>query len=230
MDTNSLKNQAHQLAEKAHHLAESAYSIGEEIANTITHGIGAILSIVALVLMVVLAVTQSSVIAVVSASIYGASLVLLFLASTLYHSFQKPGIKSVLKVLDHCAIYLLIAGTYTPFMLISLQGAWGYTMTAIIWSLALFGVFFKLFYRHRFPKLSLFTYIAMGWLIIVASTEMVAKVPTGGLVLLAAGGLVYTLGTIFYVWERIPYNHAIWHMFVLGGAVCHFLAVYLYVI
>ncbi len=230
MDQNSIKSQAQQFAEKAHHLAETAYSIGEEIANSITHGLGAILSIVALVLMVVLAVTQSSMIAVVSASIYGASLVLLFLASTLYHSFQKPRIKNVLKILDHCAIYILIAGTYTPFMLISLQGAWGYTMTAIIWSLALFGIFFKLFYRHRFPKLSLFTYIAMGWLIIVASTEMMAKVPVGGLVLLAAGGLVYTLGTIFYVWERCPYNHAVWHVFVLAGATCHFFAIYLYVI
>jgi hemolysin III len=217
-------------SEKAHHLAEAAYSVGEELANTITHGIGAILSILALVLMVILAVTQSSVIAVVSASIYGASMVLLFLASTLYHSFKHPGIKSSLKTLDHCAIYILIAGTYTPFMLISLQGAWGYTMTAIIWSLALFGIFFKIFYQHRFPKLSLFTYIAMGWLIIVASTEMMAKVPMGGLVLLAAGGLVYTLGTVFYVWERFPYNHAVWHLFVLAGAGCHFFAIYMYVI
>jgi len=226
----SNKSSAHPFADKAHQLAEAAYSVGEELANSITHGVGAVLSIVALVLMVVLAVTQSSVIAVVSASIYGASLVLLFLASTLYHSFQKPHLKSFLKTLDHCAIYILIAGTYTPFMLISLQSAWGYTMTAIIWSLALFGIFFKIFYQHRFPKLSLFTYIAMGWLIIVASTEMMAKVPLGGLVLLAAGGLVYTLGTIFYVWERCPYNHAVWHVFVLAGAGCHFFAIYIYVI
>ena len=226
----SNRNSVHPIADKVHQLAEDAYSAGEELANSITHGVGAVLSIVALVLMVVLAVTQSSVIAVVSASIYGASLVLLFLASTLYHSFQKPGLKSILKTLDHCAIYILIAGTYTPFMLISLQGAWGYSMTAIIWSLAVFGIFFKVFYRHRFPKLSLFTYIAMGWLIIVASTEMMAKVPLGGLVLLAAGGLVYTLGTIFYVWERCPYNHAVWHVFVLAGAGCHFFAIYIYVI
>jgi len=226
----SNRNSVHPIADKVHQLAEDAYSAGEELANSITHGVGAVLSIVALVLMVVLAVTQSSVIAVVSASIYGASLVLLFLASTLYHSFQKPGLKSILKTLDHCAIYILIAGTYTPFMLISLQGAWGYSMTAIIWSLAVFGIFFKVFYRHRFPKLSLFTYIAMGWLIIVASTEMMAKVPLSGLVLLAAGGLVYTLGTIFYVWERCPYNHAVWHVFVLAGAGCHFFAIYIYVI
>ncbi len=223
MDTNRLKQQAH-------HLAESAYSLGEEIANAVTHGVGAVLSIVALVLMVLLAMTQSNTIAVVSAAIYGASLILLFISSTLYHSFQHPEIKSILKTLDHSAIYILIAGTYTPFMLISLQGAWGYSMTAVIWSLALFGIFFKLFYRHRFPRLSLFTYIAMGWLIIVASTEMVAKVPMGGLVLLAAGGLTYTLGTIFYVWERCPYNHALWHLFVLGGAACHFFAIYLFVI
>ncbi len=234
LSTEHLKEVAHNLSHKAqqqaHKVVEGAYSIAEEIANSVTHGIGAILSIAALVLMVVLAVTQSSTIAVVASAIYGASLIILFLASTLYHSYQNPALKKSLKIFDHCAIYLLIAGTYTPFMLISLQGAWGYSMTAVIWSLALFGIIFKIFYTEKFPKISLFTYIFMGWLIIVASTEMVSKVPTGGLVLLAVGGLVYTLGTIFYAADNIPYNHAIWHGFVLGGAISHFFAIYLYVI
>ncbi|HFB67004.1 MAG TPA: hemolysin III family protein [Aeromonadales bacterium] len=234
LSTEHFKEVVHQLGDKAqiqvHKVVEGAYSMAEEIVNSVTHGIGALLSIAALVLMVVLSVTQSSTIAVVASAIYGASLILLFLASTLYHGFQKSGVKKSLKVFDHCAIYLLIAGTYTPFMLISLQGAWGYTMTAVIWSLALFGVIFKIFYTEKFPRLSLFTYIFMGWLIVVASSEMVSKVPVGGLVLLAAGGLVYTLGTIFYASDKIPFNHAIWHGFVLGGATCHFFAVYLYVI
>ncbi len=234
LSTNHIKEVVHQLGDRAQHRAQKvvdgAYSIAEEIANSITHGLGALLSIAALVLMVVLAVTQSSTIAVVASAIYGVSLILLFLASTLYHSFQEPGVKKSLKVFDHCAIYLLIAGTYTPFMLISLQGAWGYTMTAVIWSLALFGIIFKLFFTEKFPKLSLFTYIFMGWLIVVASSELVSKVPVGGLVLLAVGGLVYTSGTIFYASDKIPYNHAIWHGFVLGGAICHFFAIYLYVI
>lgn len=230
MTSLNLNETVHEIEEKAHELVEGAYSLAEEIANSITHGVGALFSIAALVLMVILAVTQQSTIAVVAASIYGASLVTLFFASTLYHGFPHPKIKAPLKIFDHCAIYLLIAGTYTPVMLISLQGTWGYTLTAVIWSLALLGIMFKIFFRERFPKLSLFTYIFMGWLIVVAGTEMIAKVPNGGLILLAAGGLVYTLGTVFYVWEKIPYNHAIWHVFVLAGAACHFFAVYLFVI
>lgn len=234
MSADHFKEVVHQLGDKAQiqaqKVVEGAYSIAEEIANSVTHGIGALLSIAALVLMVVLSITQSSTIAVVASAVYGSSLILLFLASTLYHSVQRAHVKKSLKIFDHCAIYLLIAGTYTPFMLISLRGAWGYTMTAIIWSLALFGVIFKIFYTEKFPKLSLFTYIFMGWLIIVASSELMSKVPVGGLVLLVVGGLVYTLGTIFYAFDKIPYNHAIWHGFVLGGAICHFFAIYLYVI
>lgn len=204
------------------------YSLAEEIANSVSHGIGAALSVAALTLMVVVSVASGDGWKLASALVYGISLVVLFLASTLYHAIHHDATKGVLRLIDHCAIYLLIAGTYTPFLLINLRGAWGWTLFAIIWSLALFGIFFKLFFKHRFPKLSLFTYILMGWLVIVALSEMLAKVPSGAMWLLLAGGLVYTLGAVFYKWERLPFNHAIWHVFVLGGSTCHFLAVYLY--
>ncbi|MBB3167310.1 PAQR family membrane homeostasis protein TrhA [Simiduia aestuariiviva] len=208
---------------------ESPYSLAEELANSISHGLGAALSVAALTLMVAVSLAAEDGWKLASAIVYGTSLVLLFLASTLYHSVANTRAKQLLRLLDHCAIYLLIAGTYTPFLLINLRGAWGWTLFAVIWSLALFGVFFKIFFQHKFPRLSLFTYILMGWLIIVAMSEMIAKVPSGALWLLLAGGLVYTFGAVFYAWERIPYNHAIWHMFVLGGSTCHFLAIYLYV-
>ncbi|AFU99106.1 PAQR family membrane homeostasis protein TrhA [Simiduia agarivorans] len=206
-----------------------AYSLAEEIANSVSHGIGAALSVAALTLMVVVSVASGDGWKLTSALVYGISLVFLFLASTLYHAIVHDKVKGVLRLIDHCAIYLLIAGTYTPFLLINLRGAWGWTLFAVIWSLALFGIFFKLFFKHRFPKLSLFTYILMGWLVIVALSEMLAKVPSGAMWLLLAGGLVYTLGAVFYKWEKLPFNHAIWHLFVLGGSTCHFLAVYLYV-
>lgn len=207
------------------------YSLGEEIANSITHGIGAILSIAALTMLLILAVTQDDPVRIVSAAVYGSSLILLFLFSTLYHSLPGSRIKKIFQLLDHCAIYLLIAGTYTPVLLISLKGAWGYSLMVAIWSLALFGIFFKVFFgEERFPKISLFTYISMGWLIIIASTEMVTAIPPGGLILLAAGGVVYTAGVAIYVRDDLPYNHAVWHLFVLGGSICHFFAVYKYVL
>lgn len=205
------------------------YSLAEELANSISHGVGAALSVAGLTLMLVVSVAAGDGWKLTSAIVYGASLVFLFSASTLYHSVVHTKAKGVLRVIDHCAIYCLIAGTYTPFMLISLRGVWGWTLFIIIWSLALFGVCFKLFFRHRFPKLSLITYILMGWLVVVAMSEMLVKVPASALWLLLAGGLVYTLGALFYLWDDIPFNHAIWHLFVLGGSLCHFLAIYIYV-
>lgn len=206
------------------------YNLGEEIANSITHGIGAMLSVAGLTLMLVAAIEQMDVARITSSAIYGSSLILLFLMSTLYHSFQSPQVKHVFKVLDHCAIYLLIAGTYTPVLLVSLDGVWSYSLMAVIWSLAVGGIVFKTLFHDRFPKLSLLLYLAMGWMIVVATTEVIANVDTGGLLLLLIGGLVYSAGVIFYVWDRIPYNHAIWHLFVLGGSICHFFAIYGYVI
>jgi hemolysin III len=218
------------IIEKTEVFAERAYHLGEEIANSITHGVGTLLSVAGLALMLVLAASENDAMRIASSIIYGSTLILLFLLSTLYHSFKQHSVKEVLQTLDHCAIYLLIAGTYTPFLLVSLKGAWGYSLMAIIWGLAIFGIVFKIFFRKRFPKISLFTYLAMGWLIVVAATEMITSVPSGGLMLLALGGLVYTVGVIFYVWDRMPYNHAVWHLFVLGGSICHFFAIYGYVI
>lgn len=195
-----------------------------------THGVGALLSIAALGLMVSTAWPQSNHLTLTSVIIYGGSLILLFLASTLYHAIQHRGAKAVFQMLDHCAIYLLIAGTYTPYLLISLQGTWGYTLLATIWLLAVTGILFRIVFREKYPRFALFTYIAMGWLIVVAAGEMLGSVPAGGLALLALGGLLYTGGAVFYALERIPYNHAIWHVFVLAAAVMHFLSIYWYVI
>ena len=206
------------------------YSLGEEILNSLSHGIGAVFGVVALTLMVTLAAQQGDPWRIVSFSIYGASIFILFLSSTLYHAFQNPKVKQVFKTIDHCAIYLLIAGTYTPFLLVSMRGTTGWVLFGIIWSLAILGIVFKVCFAGRFKWLSLSTYIGMGWLIIFAADEMSARLSDGAITWLAAGGVTYTLGTVFYAIKRIPFNHAIWHMFVLGGCVCHFISVFGYVL
>jgi hemolysin III len=201
------------------------YSLQEEIANSITHGIGAGLSVAGLTILVVLAAIYGDVWRVVSFSIFGSSLVILYLSSTLYHSFQNPRIKRVLRVLDHAAIYLLIAGSYTPFLLVSMRGVWGWTLFGIVWGMALLGMAFKVFFIGRYEVLATAGYVLMGWLSVFAFKEMLTKVPPGGMIFLIIGGVVYTAGVIFYAWEKLPYNHAIWHLFVLGGSICHFFAV-----
>lgn len=211
-------------------LITKGYSVAEEVANSISHGIGLVFGIVGLVLLLVQAVdNNASATAITSFSVYGSSMIVLYLASTLYHAIPHPRAKVWLKKFDHCAIYLLIAGTYTPFLLVGLDSPLARGLMIVIWSLALLGILFKLTIAHRFEVLSLITYLAMGWLSLVVIYEMVMKLAVGSVTLLAVGGLVYTLGVIFYVSKRIPYNHAIWHGFVLGGSVCHFLAIYLYI-
>ncbi|MCP1439771.1 hemolysin III [Erwinia persicina] len=206
------------------------YSVAEEIANSISHGIGFIFGIVGLVLLLSQALdSQANAVAITSYSLYGGSMILLFLASTLYHAIPHPRAKSWLKKLDHCAIYLLIAGTYTPFLLVGLKSPLAHGLMVVIWSLALVGVLFKLFFVHRFEALSVITYLLMGWLSLVVIYQLAMKLSAGGVWLLAAGGIIYSLGVIFYVSKRIPYNHAIWHGFVLGGSICHFLAIYFYI-
>ena len=204
------------------------YTLGEEIAHSITHGVGIVLSIAGLTLLLVQAFLYGNAYQIVSFSIYGATLIFLYLASTLYHSFQQPRVKQMFQIVDHSAIYLLIAGSYTPFLLISIRGVWGWTLLMIIWGLAILGVSFKTLFINRFEKLSVLTYILMGWLCVVALNEMLVSIPVGGLIWLAAGGVVYTLGIIFYAMHRIPYNHAVWHVFVLGGSLCHYFAVLFY--
>lgn len=194
------------------------------------HGIGAALAVAALVVLVVFAAIRGTAWHVVSCSIYGTTLVLLFAASTLYHSLPWPGVKRGLKILDHSAIYLLIAGTYTPFLLGPLRGPWGWSLFGVIWGLALVGIGFKLFFAGRFKLLSTLIYIGLGWIVVIAFRPLVKALPLPGILWLVAGGVAYTLGTVFYLGRRIPYNHAIWHVFVLAGSVCHFFSVLLYVI
>ena len=206
------------------------YTTAEEIANSITHGIGAVLSVAGLTLLVVLAAIYGDVWRIVSFSVYGSTLVILYLASTLYHSFQHPRVKHIFRVFDHVSIYLLIAGSYTPFLLVSMRGAWGWSLLAVVWGLALLGVTFKVIFIGRYEVLATAAYVLMGWLVVIAFKQMLAHVPPGGVALLIAGGITYTLGVIFYAWEKLPFNHAIWHLFVLGGSAFHFFAVLFYIL
>ncbi len=206
------------------------YSFIEEIFNSITHGVEIVISITALVIMVFFSSRYGSAIHIVSSIIFGAALILLYTASTLYHSFQKPEIKQTFKIIDHSCIYVLIAGTYTPFLLVTLRGILGWSMFALVWSLTVIGVLFKIFFIHRFKIISTIAYILMGWLIIFAIKPLMQLLPEGGLLLLIYGGLAYTLGTIFYAWEKLPFNHTIWHSFVLTGSICHFFAIMFYIV
>lgn len=206
------------------------YPWAEEIANSLSHGVGLVFGIVGLVLLLVQAVgDNASAMAITSYSLYGGSMILLYLASTLYHAIPHQKAKYWLKKLDHCAIYLLIAGTYTPFLLVGLNSPLAKGLMAVIWGLALFGVIFKLAFAHRFEVLSLVTYLTMGWLSLIVIYQLATKLSLGGVILLALGGVIYTLGVIFYASKRFRFGHAIWHGFVLGGSACHFLAIYFYV-
>jgi hemolysin III len=196
-----------------------------ELANTVTHGLGVVASIVALTLLVIVAAAGGDAWEVVGAAVFGTTLILLYLSSTLYHAVENPAVKGRLKVLDHSAIYLLIAGTYTPFMIGVLRGGWGWSMFGVIWGLAVAGVVFKLFLTGKFPLLSTLIYILMGWLVLVAAVPMFTLMNPQTLGWLIAGGVTYTAGTVFYHNQRIPQAHAIWHLFVLGGSVCHAIAV-----
>jgi hemolysin III len=205
------------------------YSPGEEIAHCTSHGLGLLLSIAGLVLLVDLALVRGGGRLVTACSVFGVTLILLYLASTLYHGIRHDRAKRILRVLDHSAIYLLIAGTYTPFCLVSLGGAWGWTLFGTVWGLALLGILLKVIDIGRLRWLSIVLYVGMGWLVLVALDPMMAAVGTGGMWLLFLGGMAYTSGIVFYAWRR-PYHHAIWHGFVLAGSILHFLAVLLYVI
>lgn len=202
----------------------------DELVNALTHGIGVGLAIAGLVLLVVYGAVNGTAVHVVSGSIFGGTMVLLYLASTLYHSFPWPETKRIFKIIDHSSIYLLIAGTYTPFTLVTLDGAWGWTLFGIIWGLALAGVIFKTMFTGRFPRLSSLIYLGMGWLIVIAIKPLYDALAFWGLFWLFAGGLSYSFGVIFYSWKSLPFSHGIWHLFVLGGTICHFFAVFWHVI
>ncbi|GIO83878.1 hemolysin III family protein [Paenibacillus faecis] len=206
------------------------YPRREEIANAITHGIGALLSLAGLVLLIVFSSMKGTAWHVVSFTIYGVSMLLLYLCSTLVHSFKEGKIKDLFEFLDHSSIYIYIAGTYTPFMLVAIRGPLGWSLFGIVWGIALLGVVFKAYFVKRFLFMSTFFYLIMGWLIVIAWGPLTAAVPEPGIVLLVAGGLLYTLGTVFYVWRAFPYHHAIWHLFVLGGSITHFFAILMYLL
>jgi len=201
------------------------YTLGEEITHSVTHGIGAALSLAALVTLLVLAILRGTTWHILSYSIYGVSLVALFLASTLYHGVQKPRLRPILRKVDHACIYLLIAGTYTPFVLIAMRSALGLWLLGIIWALAVFGIVYKIFFIDRFVVVTTLAYVAMGWMSVIAWREMVANIPRLGLTFLMIGGGLYTLGVVFYAMTKIRYTHAIWHFLILGAAACHFVAV-----
>ena len=207
-----------------------SYSKKEEIANAITHGIGTIFSICALTLLIVFASLYGTVWHVVSFAIFGTTMLLLYTSSTLVHSFPEGRVKDLFEIFDHTSIYLFIAGTYTPFTLTVLKGPLGWTLFGIVWGIALVGTIFKAFFTKKFVYMSTVFYIAMGWIIVIAWKPLSEALQTGGIVLLAAGGLAYTLGTIFYVWRGFKYHHMVWHIFVLLGTICHFFTVLIYVL
>lgn len=203
---------------------------GEEIANAIIHGLGALLALAGLVLLVVFAAMRGTAMHVVAVSIFGTTLVLLYSTSTLYHAITNARAKRVLQILDHSAIYLLIAGTYTPFTLVSLGGTWGWTIFGIVWSMAAAGIVFKAFFTGRYEFVGVAMYLVMGWLIVLAIKPLWHVLDPWGLAWLGLGGLSYTAGVVFYLWHRLRFAHSIWHLFVLGGSACHFFAVLFHVV
>lgn len=206
------------------------YSAGQEIANSLTHGVGAALAAGGAALLISLACLRGNVWHIVSFSVYGGTLFLLYLVSTLYHSLPPSKAKRVFEVLDHSSIFLLIAGTYTPFLLVTLRGPWGWFLFGVVWGLSIAGIVFKVFFTGRFRLFSTVLYIGLGWIILLALKPLLASLPAGGLALLTLGGLSYSLGTIFYHRRSLKYGHAVWHLFVLAGSLFHYFAVFFYVL
>jgi hemolysin III len=201
----------------------------EEIANSLTHGLGFCLALACLVLLVVFSALRGTVWHVVSCSIYGATLALLYLSSTLYHAVRSERVKHVFNIIDHSTIYLLVAGTYTPYTLVPLRNHGGWVLFGLVWGIALVGIVYQSVFIHRFRVLSVISYLAMGWLVVFAIKPLVESLSVPGIIWLGAGGLSYTIGVIFYAWKR-PFFHAIWHLFVLAGSLCHFFGVLFYVV
>jgi hemolysin III len=202
----------------------------EEVANTLTHGFGLVLSVAGLVILVMLASIYGDILHIVSAIIYGLSLIVLYAASTFYHGATSPKAKENLQLLDHCCIYLLIAGSYTPFTLIALRGTFGYSLLAFVWLFALIGIVLKVFFHKKFPAASVISYVVMGWIGLIAVYPLFLALGMMPIALIVAGGLIYSIGVIFYSWKSLKHHHAVWHLFVLGGSILHFLAISIYVL
>jgi len=206
------------------------YTAREEIANSITHGLGTLLSIAGLIALLYLSVGDGDVWRITSSIIYGTSLILCHASSTLYHAIQFPKAKKVFSILDHSSIFLLIAGTYTPFLLVSLRGNWGWGLFITIWTMALLGIVFETSFINKYPRISTSIYAGMGWISVIALGKLFAAIGLSGILFLILGGVIYTTGIWAYTSRGIPYNHAIWHLFVLAGAACHYVPILLYVI
>jgi hemolysin III len=201
----------------------------EELANSLTHGVGFALSLACLALLVVFSALRGGPFLIASCSVYGAMLALLYLSSTLYHGVRSPRVKHVLNIIDHSSIYLLVAGTYTPYTLVSLREDGGWILFGFVWAIAAVGIVYQAVFIHRFRILSVASYLAMGWLVVFAMKPLLRNVSGGGVFLLAAGGVCYTAGVVFYAWKR-PFFHAVWHLFVLAGSLCHFFSIFFYVV
>jgi hemolysin III len=210
--------------------AGADYSLGEELAHATTHGVGLLSSLVGGAVLVSTSLASGDAWRLTASAVFGATLVLLYAASTLYHAFPVGRAKEVFRRMDHAAIFLLIAGTYTPFTLVTLRGEWGWSLLAIVWGLAALGIVLATALPHRTRRFSVVLCLAMGWLAALAAEPLLGALDAGAVALLVAGGLAYTLGVVFYAWRRLPYNHAVWHVFVLAGSACHFSCVLRYVI
>jgi hemolysin III len=206
------------------------YSVGEEIANSLTHALGIIFSITGMVVLMLSSSGSGNVWRIVSCAVFGVTLILLYTASTLYHAVQKPNVKSFMRIIDHSTIFLLIAGSYTPFTLVNLRGPWGWSLFGVVWGVALLGILVQTTLLRQWAGISVALYVVMGWAIVVAVKPLLLAVAPAGMTLLLAGGLAYTSGIAFYVWHKLPYHHAIWHLFVLAGSTFHFFAVLFYAV
>lgn len=206
------------------------YTAKEELVNVITHCLGVLLGLVTLTILTIISAHQHNAWKIISSAIFGGSIILLYLSSTLYHGLSRTRLNQLFKSFDHASIYVLIAGSYTPFCLVSLHNAWGWSLFGTTWGLALFGVVFKMYFAGRFDGVSTAAYILMGWLAMIAIRPLYYALPFNGFMLLLLGGISYTFGVIFYAWEKLPFNHAIWHLFVLAGTLCHIFAVLFFVI
>ena len=202
----------------------------EELANTITHGFGLVLSVIGFVVLIILASLRGDALSIMGCVVYGLSLVILYAASTMYHSTTSAALKKRLQIADHCGIYLLIAGSYTPFGLIIIKGVLGQNLLVTIWAFAVVGIVAKLLMRDRWPAVSVFSYLVMGWIGVVAIQPLLAALGSTAIALVVAGGVAYSLGVIFFAWNRIPHNHAIFHVFILAGSILHYIAVVMYVV
>ena len=209
---------------------ENGFELKEERMNAITHGVGLIMAVIGLVLLLVRGIDLSDEAYLWSVGIFGVSLVFVYAASTIYHMVKDPKKKQICKIIDHVAIYFLIAGTYTPYPVVTLGDKWGTAMLIAIWTIAVIGSIFKIFFTGRFNVISTLLYIGMGWLSLLIIRPIIAALPWDGFLLLTWGGVIYTLGAVFYLFEKMPYNHAVWHGFVMGGSVLHFLSIFLYVV